>query len=140
MPERYQVEVDVAEDGTSRVVVTDADNGRRLSGTTSDHLASQMVGVLIEDHRERREADPVDPLTVEEKTTRREAGLAAAVSAFGDFTTARLWLATPNELFENRRPLAVAAASDDGLAAVKSELAAQAVKRRQTDAMPPTSK
>lgn len=130
MPERYQVEVNAAEDGTSLVVVTDADNGRRLSGTTPDHLAPQMVGVLIQDHRERREADAIDPAMAEAKAARREAGLAAAVAAFGDLAAARLWLGTPNELFGNRRPLAAAAASDDGLAAVQSELAAKAAKHR----------
>ncbi len=124
MKERYQVEVGGTDNDKSLVAVTDLDNGRRLSGTTSDHLAPQMVGVLIQDHRERRYADLVDPSLAEAKRRRHEASLAAAVSAFGDLTTARRWLATPNSRFEGRRPLAVAAASDDGLESVKKELAA----------------
>jgi uncharacterized protein (DUF2384 family) len=136
--ERYQVEIGGTVDGKSRVTVTDLDNGRRLSGTTPDHLLPQMVGVLIQDHRERRHADPVDPSLAEAKRVRREARLTAAVSAFGDLTTARLWLATPNSRFEGRRPLAVAAASDDGLAALQNELAAQAAPRQQA-LVPPSA-
>ncbi|MBB4377330.1 hypothetical protein [Bradyrhizobium sp. SBR1B] len=57
MSEHYDVHID----DNHGVVVIDLDTGRRLSGTANNPLiAVQMVGVLIQDHRERREADQGD--------------------------------------------------------------------------------
>ncbi|MCP3471798.1 MbcA/ParS/Xre antitoxin family protein [Bradyrhizobium sp. CCGUVB1N3] len=104
------------------VAVTDPGSGRRLTGSTTAS-ATQMVAVLIEDHRERAEADPVDPSLAEEKRSRREKITSVAVSVFGDETIARAWLTRPHCDFDDRRPLAVAARDDCGLAAVTAKLA-----------------
>jgi uncharacterized protein (DUF2384 family) len=123
MAERYEVEIRTDSNGRSLVIVIDMDSGRRLTGSTGSG-AAQMVGVLIEDHRERREADLPDHLLEEAKQRRREAITQAALSAFARADEARAWLTSPNDHLRGRRPLAVAGGSDDGLAAAKKLLSA----------------
>lgn len=55
--ERYRVEIrskSGRKAAQADVAVVDVTTERHLSGTTTRFLSSQMVGILIEDHRERR--------------------------------------------------------------------------------------
>lgn len=126
--ENYMVEIATAESGIISVAVTDLTNNKRLTGSTRTNAAG-MVSVLVQDHQERRFADPVDQASVEGKRRRREAIAIEAKDVFGDEIVARAWLSAPNEKFEGRRPLAVAARDEDGLASVKAELCLLDVER-----------
>jgi hypothetical protein len=57
--ERYGVEIRSTSGRKSAqaiVHVVEGATGRHLSGTTSRFLSPHMVGILVEDHRERRAA------------------------------------------------------------------------------------
>jgi uncharacterized protein (DUF2384 family) len=85
--------------------------------------ALDMVAILIEDHRERREADPVDQKVEAEKQRRRDRVTQAALFAFDSALDAKAWLMTPNDKLGGRRPLACAGSSDTGLADAQDLLA-----------------
>jgi uncharacterized protein (DUF2384 family) len=119
--ERYEVEIRPTDTGGSLVIVIDVETGRKLTGSTAVST-SEMVAILIEDHRERRDAEEPDLLLEAAKQRRREAATQAALSAFACGGDARRWLISPNDKLGGRRPLAVAGGGDDGLAAVRELL------------------
>lgn len=121
--EIYKVEIETPESGLISVAVTDMTTDKKLTGSTMAS-PSMMVGILVQDHQERREADPVDQSLAEQKRRRREEIVAESKDVFGDAILANAWLSHPNEAFDGRRPLAVAARDEDGLAAVREVLCA----------------
>ncbi|NEU98878.1 antitoxin Xre/MbcA/ParS toxin-binding domain-containing protein [Bradyrhizobium uaiense] len=114
MSEKFEIEIEPSSTGSSFVVVTDMASGRRLSGSTM-LSALDMIAILIEDHRERREADPVDQKVEAEKQRRRHHLTQRALSVFDSALDAKAWLMTPTDKLGGRRPLAVAGSSDSGL-------------------------
>lgn len=106
--ERYGVEIQSTsgrKGAQASIHVIDVTTGRHLSGTTTRFLSPQMVGILVEDHRERRAARAPRSLSAVKHSINR--GLAEVDAGLTiPFEKVEAWMASWGSLAELPMPRA----------------------------------